>query len=133
MLYLIGLYFLILLLFWVFPLDGVQLGFIELNFLSKEDFNKEIEKKEIVITTPLEIIINQDSINRAQKQIQDSLYNAKILEEKRLKDSILYSEKQIQYPKNNPSILFTFFKKLENAKNKKSKNYALWRFTNRRR
>ena len=119
MLYLIGLYFLILLLFWVFPLDGLQLGFIELNFLSKEDFNKEIKKKEVVTTTPLEIIINHDSINRVQKQIQDSLYNAKIIEKKRLKDSILYAEKQIQYPNNNPSILFTFFKKLENAKNKK--------------
>ena len=43
-----------------------------------------------------------------EKQIQDSLYNLKIIEEKRKEDSILYSEKNIQYPRNNPIVLHSF-------------------------
>ncbi len=103
----------------MFPFDGVQLGTLELNFISKKDFHKETEIEEVVVVKPSVIIINHDSIKRVKKQIQDSLYNLKIIEEKRKEDSILYSEKNIQYPRNNPIVLHSFFRKLENAKNKK--------------
>ena len=34
----------------------------------------------------------------------------KIIEEKRKEDSILYSQKNIQYPRNNPIVLHSFFR-----------------------
>ena len=89
---------------------------MELNFISKEDFQKQKLIKEIPAEIPPPIIINYDSINKVKKQIQDSLENELKLEKKRLKEAIIISEKNIQYPNNDPSILISFFKKLEKAK-----------------
>ena len=55
---------------------------------------------------------------RIQK-IQDNLIKLIHLQEKRVRDSVIYYSKRIQYPNNNLSILYPFFKKLDNAKNKK--------------
>jgi len=49
----------------------------------------------------------------------DSLNNLILLLEKKKRDSALFSLKKIQYPDNNRSLIFPFFKKLENAKYKK--------------
>lgn len=43
----------------------------------------------------------------------------KVLKLKHIRDSIIFSEKNIQYPSNNPELLYSFFKKLDNAKFKK--------------
>ena len=109
----------LLILFWIFPSNGVQIANMELNFISKEDFQKQKLIKEIPAEIPPPIIINYDSINKVKKQIQDSLENELKLEKKRLKEAIIISEKNIQYPNNDPSILISFFKKLEKAKFKK--------------
>ena len=109
----------LLILFWIFPSNGVQIANMELNFISKEDFQKQKLIKEIPAEIPPPIIINYDSINKVKKQIQDSLENELKLEKKRLKEAIIISQKNIQYPNNDPSILISFFKKLEKAKFKK--------------
>ena len=65
------------------------------------------------------ITINIDSLVQAAKQKKDSLdLLTKIIKQKLL-DSILLSQKKIQYPNNDKSILYTFFQKLDNAKAKK--------------
>ena len=109
----------LLTLFWVFPSNGVQVANIELNFISKEDFIKEKLIKEVSPETPPPIVINYDSINKVKKHIQDSIENVLLVEKKRIKDALILSEKNIQYPNSDPSILVSFFKKLENAKFKK--------------
>ena len=43
----------------------------------------------------------------------DSLNNLILLLEKKRRDSALFSLKKIQYPDNNRSLIFPFFKKLE--------------------
>ena len=49
----------------------------------------------------------------------DSLNNLVLMFEKRKRDSAQFSLKKIQYPENNRSMIFSFFKKLENARIKK--------------
>ena len=110
----IGLISLVLILFLVFPNAGIHINDVELNFISKEEFRKDIPIIEKKI-----VIINQDSINKAEKKFQDSLIKLIHIQEKRIRDSVIYYSKRIQYPKNNLSILYPFFKKLDNAKNKK--------------
>jgi lysophospholipase L1-like esterase len=96
----------------------VKIGFIELTFLSKEDFqNDVIVEEKFIAEAP--IVINYDSINRANQIILDSLNNLKVLKLKHIRDSIIFTEKNIQYPSNNPELLYRFFKKLDNAKFKK--------------
>ena len=116
MIFLIGLISLVLILFLVFPKNGVHINDMKLNFISKEEFQKDLP---IVIIEKKLVIINQDSINKVEKKIQDSLIKLIHIQEKRFKDSVIYYSKRIQYPNNNLSILYPFFKKLENAKNKK--------------
>ena len=65
------------------------------------------------------IIINQDSIKEIEKIRKDSLNNLALIFEKKRRDSSQFSLKKIQYPDNNRSSIFPFFKKLENAKTKK--------------
>ena len=96
----------------------MKIGFIELTFLSKEDFqNDVIVEEKFIAEAP--IVINYDSINRANQIILDSLNNLKVLKLKHIRDSIIFTEKNIQYPSNNPELLYRFFKKLDNAKFKK--------------
>ena len=66
-----------------------------------------------------EIIVNQDSINELEKIKEDSLKMMFLVFEKKRRDSAQFSLKKIQYPDNNRSIIFPFFKKLANAKTKK--------------
>ena len=112
----IGLISLVLILFLVFPKTGVHINNVKLNFISKEEFQKDLP---IVIIDKKLVIINQDSINKVEKKIQDSLIKLIHIQEKRFKDSVTYYSKRIQYPNNDLSTLYPFFKKLENAKNKK--------------
>tara|TARA_B110000902_G_scaffold98464_1_gene116474 strand:+ start:1038 stop:2339 length:1302 start_codon:yes stop_codon:yes gene_type:complete len=66
-----------------------------------------------------EIIVNQDSINELEKIKEDSLKMMFLVFEKKRRDSAQFSLNKIQYPDNNRSIIFPFFKKLANAKTKK--------------
>lgn len=116
MIFLIGLISLVLILFLVFPKTGLHINDMKLNFISKEEFQKDLP---IVNIEKKLVIINQDSINKVENKIQDSLIKLIHIQEKRFKDSVIFYSKRIQYPKNNLSILYPFFKKLENAKNKK--------------
>ena len=109
----------LLILFWIFPSNGVKVSNVELNFISKEDFQKEKLITKVAAEIPAPIVINYDSINKVKKHIQDSLENILLLEEKRIKEALILSQKNIQYPNSDPSVLIPFFKKLENAKFKK--------------
>ena len=103
----------IFILFWLFPKSGIQIANLKLNFISKEEFQKA------PVETPFPIVINYDSINKSKKFIQDSLNNKLRIEKQQLLEALLLSKKNIQYPNDDPSILNSFFKKLENAKSKK--------------
>ena len=109
----------LLILFWIFPSNGVKVSNVELNFFSKEDFQKEKLITKVASEIPAPIVINSDSINKVKKNIQDSLENILLLEKKRIKEALILSQKNIQYPNGDPSVLIPFFKKLENAKFKK--------------
>ena len=84
MIFLIGLISLVLILFLVFPKTGVHINDVKLNFISKEEFQKDLP---IVIIEKKLVIINQDSINKVEKKIQDSLIKLIHIQEKRFKDS----------------------------------------------
>ena len=100
----------LLILFWIFPEDGIQVANIELNFITKEDFKKENIIKEVSAEKPSPIVINYDSINKVKKHIQDSLKNVLLIEEKRIKEALILSKKNIQYPNGDPSILVPFLR-----------------------
>ena len=108
----------VIILFWFFPSEGIKIANMEFHFISKEEFLNENELMEFKSEIP-NVDINYDSINKAKQHIQDSLKNELVLLEKKHQEAILLSKKNIQYPNNDPSILFSFFKKLENAKFKK--------------
>ena len=57
-----------------------------------------------------EIIVNQDSINELEKIKEDSLKMMFLVFEKKRRDSAQFSLEKIQYPDNNRSIIFPFFK-----------------------
>ena len=88
----------LLFLFWIFPSNGVKVSNVELNFISKEDFQKEKLITKVAAEIPAPIVINYDSINKVKKHIQDSLENILLLEEKRIKEALILSQKNIQYP-----------------------------------
>ena len=83
----------LLILFWIFPEDGIQVANIELNFITKEDFKKENIIKEVSAEKPPPIVINYDSINKVKKHIQDSLKNVLLIEEKLIKEALILSKK----------------------------------------
>ena len=65
------------------------------------------------------IEVNSDSISKLEEYRRDSIRNVQEKRLKLFKDSLLIAEKKIQYPNNDRSILFPFFKSLQNAKNGK--------------
>ena len=67
MIFLIGLISLVLILFLVFPKTGVHINDMKLNFISKEEFQKDLP---IVNIEKKLVIINQDSINKVENKIQ---------------------------------------------------------------
>ena len=112
--FLLGLLSILLLISLVYPKDGIKVFGHDFHFV---DINtNEINVEPI---SEAKITINIDSLVQAAKQKKDSLdLVSKILKQKLL-DSILLSQKTIQYPNNDKSILYSFFKKLDNAKTKK--------------
>jgi hypothetical protein len=97
-----------------YPKEGIKVYGHDFHFFTMGENTKEKESiSEAMIT------INIDSLVQVAKQKKDSLeLVSKILKQKLL-DSILLSQKTIQYPNNDKSILFSFFEKLDNAKIKK--------------
>ena len=89
---------------------------MQFSFFDKSRFyvtdtiiEKEIIKKEI----------NKDSILAAHKMIEDSIKREQELLRQKYLDSVLNAEKKIQFPNDDITILSSFFKKLDKAKNKK--------------
>ncbi len=105
----------ILLIIGVFyPKNGIKIYGHDFNFFSIT--SNKIDPSPV---SGAIITINIDSLVQAAKQKKDSLdLLTKIIKQKLL-DSILLSQKKIQYPNNDKSILYTFFQKLDNAKAKK--------------
>ena len=105
----------ILLLIVVFyPKEGIKVYGHDFYFYS---INSNNTKKETV--SEAIITVNIDSLVQAAKQKKDSLDLVTKIIKQKLLDSILLSQKKIQYPNNDKSLLYSFFKKLDNAKTKK--------------
>lgn len=97
-----------------YPENGIKVFGHDFHFLAVGENKK---KKEPV--SEAMITIDIDSLVQVAKQKKDSIdLVSKILKQKLL-DSILLSQKSIQYPNNDKSLLFSFFEKLDNAKTKK--------------
>ena len=102
--------------FFIFPENGIHIGQVNLQFFDKStylDSNLNAEPIE------LKNEINLDSIIEREKFLADSIKKVEELIRKKYEDSVLNAEKKIQFPQNDITILFPFFKKLEKAKNKK--------------
>ena len=102
--------------FFIFPKNGIHIGYVNLHFFDKTayiDLNANEEPIE------LKKEINLDSIIAREKFVADSIKKAEELIKKKYEDSVLNAEKKIQFPKNDTTILYPFFKKLEKAKHKK--------------
>ena len=96
----------------IFPKNGIQLAGIEIDFPSIEEFYN----------------LNEDSTNNDTKDKALQLLLKQLKEDsikvdrkikEQLRDSIEKSWKKLQYPNNDKTILYPFFKKLENARSKK--------------
>lgn len=98
-----------------YPKDGISLFGHHFHFFSIMDEEK-LEKEPV---SEAIVKINLDSLALVEKSKKDSLNLALESIKQQLLDSILASQKKIQYPNNDNSILYPFFKKLENAKTKK--------------
>ena len=88
---------------------------LEFYFLNKGDFlviNNDTNTNKI-------ISVNLDSIAKIEEQKSDSIRKIEILRLKKYKDSVLKTEKRIQYPNNDVTVLFPFFEKLQRASSRK--------------
>ena len=88
---------------------------LALNFPNKSDFSQKVFTEDSVQVST----INLDSIIEVENKRKDSLLLAEKIRLKIYADSILKAQKRIQYPNNDLSVLFPFFKKLKNAKSQK--------------
>ena len=102
--------------FFIFPENGIHIGQVNLQF-----FEKTTYLDSNLNTEPIELKneINLDSIIEREKFLADSIKKVEELIRKKYEDSVLNAEKKIQFPQNDITILFPFFKKLEKAKNKR--------------
>ncbi len=105
-----------MIVFIIFPINGIQIGNLKLHFFDKTAYLKLNDDDGII---ELKNEINLDSIIAREKFILDSLKKVEELIRKKYEDSVLNAEKKIQFPNNDITILFPFFKKLEKAKNNK--------------
>ena len=112
MFFLVGLSTMLIILFLLFPNTGINIGKLQLNFISKKEFYKPIIKT----NQDVELPINIDSIKEVDQHIQDSIEKVKQILFQKYLDSVLIAEKRIQYPNNDVSILYPFFEKLLKAK-----------------
>ena len=73
MFFLVGLSTMLIILFLLFPNTGINIGKLQLNFISKKEFYKPIIKTNQVVELP----INIDSIKEVDQHIQDSIEKVK--------------------------------------------------------
>ena len=88
---------------------------LEFYFLNKGDFlviKNDTNSNKI-------ISLNLDSIAKIEEQKSDSIRKIEILRLEKYKDSVLKTEKRIQYPNNDVTVLFPFFEKLQSANSRK--------------
>ena len=108
--------------FFIFPKNGIHIGQLNLHFFDKTaylDSNLNAEPIE------LKNEINLDSIIAREKFLVDSINKAEALIRKKYEDSVLNAEKKIQFPHNDITILFPFFKKLEKERSALKMNILL--------
>ena len=102
--------------FFIFPENGIHIGQVNLHFFDKTTYlDSNLNAEPIELNNE----INLDSIIAREKFLADSIKKVEELIRKKYEDSVLNAEKKIQFPQNDITILFPFFKKLEKAKNKK--------------
>ena len=99
----------------LFPKKGVEVMGLELFFLSKSDF---AEKSNDTNSNKI-ISLNLDSIAKVEERKIDSIRKIELQRLENYKDSVLKTEKRIQYPNNDITVLFPFFEKLQKANSRK--------------
>tara|TARA_Y100000385_G_scaffold217242_1_gene226314 strand:+ start:232 stop:1653 length:1422 start_codon:yes stop_codon:yes gene_type:complete len=99
----------------VFPKKGVEVMGLELFFLSKSDFAEKSNDTNSNKT----ISLNLDSIAKVEERKIDSIRKIELQRLENYKDSVLKTEKRIQYPNNDITVLFPFFEKLQKANSRK--------------
>ncbi|GAB4252843.1 MAG: SGNH/GDSL hydrolase family protein [Vicingaceae bacterium] len=101
----------LLLIMLVFPENGIKVATAKLTFPTVEQF---FEIDTANFKSDIELAL--DSIIKSKESAQQKVDSTII---KRTLDSLKAAKKRIQYPNNDPSVLFAFFEKLDNAKKKK--------------